>query len=407
MTNRKKIIILSVVVILFLIIGGLWFYSRKTVTPGEEKGFLSFFFPSAGEKEIEGLPGAETGLPTGGEIIGKKTEEKKLTQLTSSAVSGATTASTTVRYIEKSTGHIYEINPDGQNRQRLSNTTILKTFESFWSPRANKVIIRYFEEASTVQNSSLAIKTFSAVLGTTTQKIATTTPLQGTFLPSAITAVTVSPDEEKIFYLIPAEEKTRGITANFENKNQKNIFNSSFGEFNINWPKGDTITLLTKPSALAEGFFYSLSPQTGKFGKIIGEIKGLTALLSFDGTKVIYSESNNSSLETKIFNVKENKSSDFDLKTMPEKCVWSKLNKNIVFCAVPDKITSGDYPDDWYQGLISFKDSIWQKDFSTGKTNILIEQTDTDVINPLLNKDESYLIFTNKEDNTLWSLKLK
>ncbi len=406
--NKKIIITISIIIILFLIGGGIfWFYSKKTGAPGEEKGFLSFLFPSAGEKEIKGLPGAETGLPTNGEITGKKTEEKKLTQLTSNAVSGAAAASTTVRYIEKSTGHIYEINPDGQNRQRLSNTTILKTFESFWSPRANKVIIRYFEEASTVQNSSLSIKTFSAALSTTTQKIATTTPIQGTFLPSSITAVTVSLDEDRIFYLVPTEEKTMGITANFENKNQKNIFNSSFGEFNINWPKSDTITLLTKPSAFSEGFFYSLNPQTGKFGKIIGEIKGLTALLSSDGARVIYSESGNSSLETKIFNVKENKSSDFDLKTLPEKCVWSKLNKNIVFCAVSNKIPSGDYPDDWYQGLISFKDSIWQKDFSTGKTNILIEQTDTDAINPFLNKDESYLIFTNKENNTLWSLKLK
>ena len=74
---------------------------------------------------------------------------------------------------------------------------------------------------------------------------------------------------------------------------------------------------------------------------------------------------------------------------------------------MPDNFPQGDYPDDWYQGLISFKDSIWQKNFSTGETNILINETNADVINPFLTKDENYLIFTNKTDNTLWSLKLK
>lgn len=402
MTNRKITIILSIVIILLLIIGGFyWFYAGK---PAEERpAIISILFPSAGEKTIEGLPGpsADGSLPSGGELPAGVVVGKNLIQLTSNAISGAGMASATVRYIEKSTGHIYEINPDGQNRRRLSNTTILKTYESFWSPTANKVIIRYFEESSAVQNSFLSPKTFSLTISTT----GTTT--QGVFLPQSIGATTVSLNEDKIFYLVPSGEMTQGITASFENKNQKNIFSSSFGEFNVGWPKNDTITLLTKPSAFSKGFFYSLNPQTGKFGKIIGEIKGLTALLSPDGTRVIYSESSGKSLETKIFNLKQQTSSDFDLKTLPEKCAWSKINKDIIYCAVPNEFLSGDYPDDWYQGIISFSDSVWQKDFSTGQTKILINEINTDAINPFLSKDEKYLIFTNKENNTLWSLKLK
>jgi len=396
--NKKTIIISAIIIILILMIGGVWLFYRNK--PAEEiPAIISGLFPSAGEKNIQGLtgPSGNEELPSG-QNQNQVLKQGNLIQLSSNAISGAAGASTTVRYIEKSTGHIYEINPDGQNRQRLSNTTILKTFESFWSLAANKLIIRYFEESSVVQNSLLSVKTFSSTISTTTQ---------GIFLPQSITSVTVSPNEDKIFYLISTEGTTMGISANFENKNQKNIFNSSFGEFNVSWPKNDMITLLTKPSAFSEGFFYSLNPQTGKLGKIIGEIKGLTALLSSDGTRVIYSESNNKSLETKIFNLKQQTSSDFDLKTLPEKCVWSKSNKDIVYCAVPDNFPQGDYPDDWYQGLVSFKDSIWQKNFSTGETNILISETNVDVINPFLTKDENYLIFTNKENNTLWSLKLQ
>ena len=299
--SKKTIIILIVIIILLLIGGGIyWYYFQKP--PEERPAIISVFFPSAGEKTIEGLPQPPVGggLPSGGGLPGGSAVGKNLIQLSSSAISGATAASTTIRYVEKSTGHIYEINPDGQNRQRLSNTTILKTFETFWSPKANKIIIRYL-------NSSL--KTFSFNIGTTT----------GVFLPQSLTAITVSPSEEKIFYFISTEGMFSGITANFENKNQKNIFTNSFGEFNISWPKNDTITLLTKPSASVEGFLYSLNPQTGKFGKIIGDIKGLTALLSPDGARVIYSESANNSLETKIFDPKQQTSSYFDLKTLPEK----------------------------------------------------------------------------------------
>lgn len=390
---NKKIIILIVIIILLLIGGGIyWFYSQK---PSEERpAIISALFPSAGEKTIEGLPQPPVGggLPSGGGLPGGSAVGKNLIKLTFNAISGAAAASTTIRYVEKSTGHIYEINPDGQNRQRLSNTTILKIFETFWSTKADKLIARYFDDSGVVKTFSLALTA--------------TTTLSGIFLPQTITEITVSPTEDKIFYLVPTDGAFKGITASFENKNQASIFSNSFGEFNINWPKSDTITLLTKPSAGVPGFFYSLNSKIGKFDKIIGDITGLTAGLSSDGTRMIYSQGGNS-LSTKIFDTQTKTSTDFELTTLPEKCVWSKTNKNIIYCAVPDNFPQADYPDDWYQGLVSFSDSIWQKDFSNGQTSILNQNVNADVINPFLTKDEKYLIFTNKNDNTLWSLKLK
>jgi len=376
-----------------LIIGAIWlFYRNKPAN--EVPAVISGLFPSSGEKTIEGLPGPSgnnegENLPTG-QPAGT---EKILKQLTTNAITSATVASTSIRYMEKSTGHIYDVSPDGQNRLRLSNTTILKTFENFWSVKANKLIARYFEDSGSV-------KTFSFALGATST-------ISGIFFPQTITEMAVSPSEDKIFYLVSTDGAFKGITANFENKNQASIFSSPFGEFNIIWPKSDIITLLTKPSAFVPGFFYSINSKTGKFDKIIGDILGLTARLSPDGTRVIYSQSKNNSFTTKIFNAQDKTSVDFELTTLPEKCVWSGLNKNIVYCAAPNDLPAADYPDDWYQGLVFFSDSVWQKDFSNGATKILIQETNADIINPFLTKDESYLIFTNKTDNTLWSLKIK
>jgi hypothetical protein len=390
--NKKIIIILSIIIFLAIVIAGLyWFYSKKPAS--ERPGIISALFPSAEEQPIQGLPaqGGRGGLPGGIQ------PEKTLIQLTQNAVSGASFSSTTVRYIEKSTGNIYEIEPNGQNRNRLSNVTILKTFEGLWSPDASKVVLRYFEEGAYP-----LVKTFSAAIS---PKASTT--LQGIFLPDSAMTVAVSPAEDKIFYFLSTGDGVSGITADFGNKKQRNIFNSPFSEFNVSWPSKNIIALLTKPSAAAKGFLYSLDPQTGNFEKIIGEINGLTALVSPDGTRVIYSQSRQNGLNTKILTIKDKSSADFGLTTLPEKCAWSKAEKNIIYCAAPNDFPAGNYPDDWYQGLVSFDDSIWQINLSTGETNVLLEETKSDVLNPFLSKDENYLVFINKKDNTLWSLKLK
>ena len=137
--NKKRIIILIVIIVLILVAVGWLIYSQKAKQPGTDTGFFSFLFPSAEEREMSGLPESpdEKDLSSSG-ISDKITKIGNLTQLSSVAISGAGLASSTVRYVEKPTGHIYEINPNGQGRQRLSNTTILKTFDGFGLTRSTK-----------------------------------------------------------------------------------------------------------------------------------------------------------------------------------------------------------------------------------------------------------------------------
>jgi len=405
--DKRKIIIIAVVVVLVLIIIGVWwYYSRKPAS--ERPGIISALFPFAKEVQVVpgtgGLklkPGEEAQVGKEQKITEKTEGGRKLIRLTDKAISGAGLASTTVRYVERETGHIYEIGFDAQNRQRLSNTTILKTFESFWSPKADRAIIRYFEDQTAGQGPYLNAKTFSLNLNNPNSTSSTV------FFPKGILGMAVSPTEEKAFYLFSLNETARGAVSGFENKAPKEIFNNPFGEFNVFWPKSDLIVLLTKPSFDVKGYLYSLNPSSGAFSKIMGDINGLTALVSPDFSKVIYGQSMASSLVTKVFLPKDNSSADLEFTTFPEKCVFSKANKNIVYCAVPDNLPRAEYPDDWYQGIIFFKDSMWQKDFSTGKTTIIMNNINADIINPLLTKDDGYLIFTDKDDNTLWSLKLK
>ncbi|MBU2109719.1 hypothetical protein KKB71_02060 [Patescibacteria group bacterium] len=402
---NRRILILTIVIIILLIAGGaIWYFSRNGNATNGDGGIFSSFFPFGGDRDING----DT-FPSGSPAPPGFVEGRNFIQLTPNAVSGAAPAtpampehseggqaSTTIRYIEKATGHIFEINPDGQSRERISNTTILKSFESFWSADAGSLVIRYLEDSGDYFN----VRNFSG-------SIATTTSLEGIFLANEIKAMAVSPIENNIFYIIPSKDTNIGITATFGNEKQKQVLETPFSEFIVNWPSSDIVSLLTKPSSSTEGFLYFLNIKTKSLDKILGDIKGLSALVSPDAKKILYSQNERGKTSTKILDIKEKSSSALGLDTLAEKCIWSKKDKSVVFCGVPVLSLTVNNLDDWYQGLASFNDAVWMINLSTSETNILLENSETDIINPFLTFDEDYLIFTNKKDSTLWSLKLK
>ena len=164
--------------------------------------------------------------------------------------------------MERATGHIYKINLDGTNKIRLSNATVPKSFEAFWSYKSDKMAVRYFEDPA-ARSVKLKVKTFLASIGHLLKATSTSeAELKGLALPATVSEIAISPVEDKIFYLNQIDnDLTEGVAADFSNKNQKKIFELPFGEFNVSWPVKDNVALLTKPSAKAEGFLYFLNPK--------------------------------------------------------------------------------------------------------------------------------------------------
>ncbi|MBI2474473.1 MAG: hypothetical protein HYV68_02110, partial [Candidatus Taylorbacteria bacterium] len=71
----------------------------------------------------------------------------------------------------------------------------------------------------------------------------------------------------------------------------------------------------------------------------------------------------------------------------------------------------GNYPDDWYQGLVAWRDEVWAIDTATGNTQYLINlgsagRRDIDAINLSLDEKERFITFTNKTDLSLWTLQI-
>jgi hypothetical protein len=305
--------------------------------------------------------------------------------------------------MERGTAHIYETLATNLNVERLSNTTLTRLQEGFFTNSGNSIIIR------DLIGSTDSIRTRLATLSFDTPT-STEQTLKTTDLPVNISQMTRSPDKSQIFSIMTTG--TRGILSNTDGGSKSGIFDSPYREWLVQWPNKQTIVLTTKPSGGTAGFAYALNPQTKALSRIMGGINGLTTLVSPDGGKVLYSESESGSMKLFAYDRKTGVSTDMFLRTFPEKCVWSPTEKSIVYCGIPRDIAFNLYPDVWYQGRIVFSDSIWSINVDTLETHQLAIPTDEvgsiiDVINPVLNANGDYLMFQNKIDLSLWGLQVK
>lgn len=314
---------------------------------------------------------------------------------------------TVIRQIERGTGHITDISTKDKIPSVISNTTITGIYDIYWSKNGENFLMRRINDKDEVEN-------LYGYLEKSTDP-GSASSVKTSLLDKNIKEVTLSPDKTSLFYLTLTPSGSVGTTATMGKENLTNlkqVFNSPLKEWQISWPISGFIYLNTKPSFATEGYLFSFNIKTGTMEKVLSGIKGLTSLVSGDGKKIVYNRSFNEGLATYIFDVAKKESSIFQVQTLPEKCIWSKLDTNIIFCSVPSTIGSEQYPDSWYKGLTSFSDQIWKIDTQTGQTTLLsgtnsLDPAGFDGTNPILSESEDKLLLTNKKDSTLWMIELQ
>lgn len=297
-----------------------------------------------------------------------------------------------VRFVERKNGHIYKMFLDTKTKDKISNSTIPSIYEAFFDNTAQGVIYRYLSEDK-------SINSFMATLGAP----------KGEFLPTNITDLSVSLDKTSFFYLTENSNGSTGMMGSFGTNKKEVVFSSPFTEWTSSWSNNKKIFITTKPSYGLKGSLFSLNTTNKTLSKVFGGIPGLTTLISPSGLSVLYSTSTKTGPILGAFNINNYTSKDLNIYGLPEKCVWARDNINI-YCAIPNTIAGNQYPDYWYQGLVSFDDYFIKMNTSTGtKTTIAnsVNETQIDGTYLFLDKEEKTLFFTNKKDSTLWSLDLK
>ena len=415
--TKKTTLIILIFLLLFLVVGFFIIFQKTGETGSDEvensnDGFLSGFFPFGNNEDNEDRPVIiDTEVPPeGSDEFTSGSTYGELQKITSQPVSGYTSSTTEngelfVRFVEKSTGNIFDSRIDSVTSNRVSNTTILAIQEVVWHKNADNFVLRY-------QDENDVVKTFVANLS----EKSTTSPseiqsTEGFFYSDGILEVVSNPSHDSFLYADPSNPGFRGRVSDY-NGNDGVLFTTDFAEWTLSWTKEESIIAYPKPSAYANGFTFTIDTATGKFSKLFGGSKGLSVKPNTGADRFMYSETINNSFITNMFNSNTRKDTVIGLTTLAEKCVWNTEYSHIAYCAVPKEIINAEYPDMWYQGVISFSDTIWELDTENNTyielvDPVVVASEEIDAIDLKISVDNNYLLFKNKKDSALWSLKLE
>lgn len=302
-----------------------------------------------------------------------------------------------VRVVSRLTGNVIDIFPDTKEKVLVSSRVIPKIHEALFGQNGNSLILKYLSD------DLETTETFSAIFvpGADTEN-----SLKGSFLPQNIISIANDRQNGKIFYLQNFDNSSSGTVADPDTNNKKTIFSHPFYEWNTAFINPQKILFTTKPSGLTFGYSYILNIQNNVFEKLIGRIKGLTLTTSQSGEKVLIGEGSKDTIKMFWSKISPFSLQPINMSTLPEKCVWS-ISEESIYCAVPENIPNAIYPDSWYQGQISFRDTIEKYDISLQTNTILgIPNEQIDAINLTLSKNEKNLFFINKVDGSVWVVDL-
>lgn len=405
MTNMKRtLIIVATVIVLTLVGTGAYFYFSSN-TPG-----------------VEVAPGGSVSLPTAdgvGSTVGtsgtgtttimsqssaSQVISARLVKISSGPVvpgmvvvnkkaTASSSVETTVNYIERRSGNIYSYLASTKTNTRTSNKTVPGIQSATWFPNASSTIVRYLSGAnSSTINSYVLFANGSS----------------GFFLPQNLSDVAVS--EIGILTLSSGVSGSIASLSRTDGTKSKEVFTTPLSSLRIAFAGKNQYLAFTKPSARLSGSAF-LIDSAGRFSRVAGPLNGLVARASPSGKWMLVSHTNGGAMQMSLVNTMTNESLPLPVATIADKCVWT-ADDSAVYCGIPVSPSQNfNYPDDWYQGAVSFSDRIWKIDVAGRYAQLVLdfskenkEELDAEAL--AIDTLNTVLVFINKRDGSLWSYSL-
>lgn len=390
----QRVLILGAVVVVLGGIGvGLYFYfgsgdASIEVDPG------GVALPGAGEA-IPPTPEDESPAPTGTNPI---TPTRRLAQVSKGPVVADITLTdrggeVVLTYLERQSGNIFEYLPRTGGITRVSNRTIPGIQEAHWLPNASTTIVRYLsgDDASTINTYALAADGSN-----------------GFFLAQNLTGVAVS--STTILTLASGVNGSIVSSQRPDGSSLTTLFSTPLTALRIGFLGTSRYLAYTKPSAKLAGYAFVVE-KNGSFSRVAGPLNGLVALPSPSGEWVLVSSVRSGEFATRLVNVASRESVTLPIATIVDKCTWAADSRSI-YCGVPvNPPSTYAYPDDWYQGAVSFSDRVWKVDVVGRYAQMILdfskgEEGTLDVRTIAVDPQGTVLSFSNKTDGSLWAYQL-
>lgn len=311
-----------------------------------------------------------------------------------------------VRFIERATGHLYEVAVEEETPKRILNITIPRIQEAKWFNNGDNLIIRYLSSENSI------IETFSARLKSDTEDEENSVSLDGIFLPSDITSLAPSPDGKRIAYVQKSDTGAGVVVSNTEGGSGVELYRSRFKSFRIEWNNPQRIVLTSAPHSETSGVSLAFAVESGN-QKLLAESSAgsFTASTNKDLSYTVFSEEKDDVVRLYSRDQAKDTVIDLNVSTLMEKCMWSNISTVTLYCFVPNKLIIPGNIIAWNQGGGNFGDNLWKIDVSTGDADFLMHidkeySVYLDAIEPSISDNDSYITFINKADLTTWLLRL-
>jgi len=227
-----------------------------------------------------------------------------------------------------------------------------------------------------------------------------------------IKQIAFSKEENKIayHYFDTSRQESSIMISDPNGENAKVVFRSRLSELRLDWVNKNEVAVSSVPSGLAENMLWILNIGTQQLQTVLANKYGLTVKWSNSGEKMIFSQtdSKGENLILSIANKNGSAITNLNIASLPEKCVFSQDDQNLI-CAVPAAAPDIVWPDDYYKKLYSAKEQIWKINLSNNKQEQLYEfnSDQFDATNLIISPAQDYLVFLNRKDDNIYSLKIK
>ncbi len=386
----KKILFIGIAVLILLLALAIWGYLFLFGTPKTSNDVfanLGFSVTTTPTTVTDTLNIATTTETTQVDTTGVA-----LKQLTVRPIAGFTTyqqsGSTTVRYMERGTGYIFDIDLATGAETRVSNTTNNRIVFATFSTDGNYVAFQ--SENGYVRDTYIAHLEFNQ--GGDGLEV-------NSLPPQADNMAFVG--TSTLFYTL-TDQNTIGYLYDYTTNSQKEVF---------------TVPFLSVRAEVVNGTYYISNRHAPELLGTIYETDGVnfTSLLpqtfGFEGGMtpywLLYSNTNNNKYQS--YAVLQSNKNTYTLAVpyIPSKCAVSRTTFYRMWCGAPISQISETYLKEWYQGTTRSQDGLWQVDISNESAGFLADPQslvgrELDVTALQTNYTEDGLFFINKNDDTLW-----
>lgn len=400
---RRTLIIAGILIVLVGIGTGIYFYffaSTPSVSVGPPPGGL----PTAGEGgpfgtdgETAGAPASSTSapVPVSARLVKISAGPVALGEavINTKGANASSTPETEVRFIDRRSGNVFSYKVATGALTRISNKTVPGIESALWLPDASVAFVRYLSGTDLSTVNTYALPANGA---------------NGFFLQQNLSGIAVA--STSVLTLSSGVNGSIASLSRTDGSRPSTLFTSPLSALRVSFAGRNQYLAFTKPSAALPGSAF-LVDSSGRFSRIIGPKNGLVALPSPLGTWALVSSVADEELSMELVRTSTGESLRLPVATVADKCVWA-ADDSAVYCGIPQSPPLGrNYPDDWYQGAVSFDDRIWKIQVSGRYAQMVLDfPTETklslDAESLAIDPAGTVLVFVNKNDGSLWSYQL-